>query len=520
MRFFIRRTLLVAATLVPTTVPVAAQHWLGLTPSNYAGLHAVFQQPAQVADSRYRLYINLAGVDGYAYTNAVRWAAPYAMWRFALGQVPSRFHNAQGELRFSPDDLIRQSGVAAKKGFGGGEIRGPGIMVSSRNSRWGAGFTTRIRVGGAVVNTTPTLAELIRTGVPGSQVLPQPAVSGQRGTTNFGSYAELGLTLGYVIRQDNEHLIKVGGSLKRLIGMYNVHLSVQDASYQLQLDPNFPGLSALNIQQYQGSYGYTTQAAYNSPSAGWLFGKSAPGSGWGLDLGVVYEYQPDAHQYRYTENGEKQLDRSRNKYQYRVSASLTDMGTIHYNNPNYVTQYDQLSGTNRPITHRSFIMVQNADAFFSRVSTILGADSSQRQTAFRSVLPTAINLSVDYKLDELLYINATWIQPLLSPTTVGLYRPAVLALIPRYELPHAELSLPISWQGNYANPTVGLAVRLGPVVLGSDHLPGLLNLGRPRGANAYASLSVPLSWPSPRDPLACYTPGQAPPGFWQRLFRR
>ncbi len=196
------------------------------------------------------------------------------------------------------------------------------------------------------------------------------------------------------------------------------------------------------------------------------------------------------------------------------------MGIIQYKNPAYVTQYNQFSSTNRELTHRSFNNVPNTDVFFDRIGSILGVDEPQRQTAFRSVLPTALNLSVDYKVGENFYVNGTWVQPLLPPATVGLYRPAVLALIPRYELPLAEIALPLSWQGNYANLTVGLAVRWGPLVLGTDHLPGLLNLGHPRGANAYASLSVPLLRPSPRDPLACYNPGSFRTFRRKGLFRR
>lgn len=513
------RISLIVLTCLPST-PTAAQHWLGLTSSNYAGVHAIFQQPAQVADSRYRLSVNLLGGDAYAYNNYVRWAAPYSMVRFGLGQVPTQFYDDRGKVRFGPDDLAERLNGRPKKGYGGGEIRGPGILVSSRDGRWGAGFTTRVRAGGSVTNTTEPLAQLIRVGFPGDQALPIPLATGQRSIVNLGSYGELGLTLGYVVRSNDRHFWKVGVSAKRLIGLYNVHLAVGDAGYQLVPDPELPGTTALAIREVSGSYGYTTQAAYKSPEGGWLFGKSAPGAGWGFDVGVVYECRPDARQYRYNENGEQRVDGSRNKYQYRLSASLTDLGVIHYKNPAYVTQYDQFSGVNQSLSRNSFTDVPNVDVFFGRAGAILGADYAQRQTAFRLALPTALNLSVDYKIDESIYVTGTWVQPLLSPATVGLYRPAVLAVVPRYELPRAEVSLPVSWQGDYTNLTVGLALRVGPVVLGTDHLPGLFNLGRPRGANVYASVSVPLLRPSPRDPLACYVPGVGSVGRRRGLFRR
>lgn len=519
MRPFLARSIFTTALCLGLNLAVA-QHWLGLTPSNYAGLNAVFQQPAQVADSRYRLFVSALGGDVHAYNNYVRWAAPYPMWRLGLGRMPAQFYDAQGGLRFGPGNLAEQLDGRTKKAFAGGELRGPGLLVASRDGRWGVGITSRVRVGASVVNTTENLAQLIRVGFPGSGALPVPPVTAQHSTVNVGSFGELGLTLGRVLRDNDQQFWKVGASVKRLVGLYNVHLAVQNTDYQLIADPAVPGLTSLAIQQVTGSYGYTTEAAYKSPQGSWLLGPSAPGAGWGFDVGVVYEFRPDARLYRYNEAGEQRLDGSRNKYQYRVSASLTDVGLVQYRNPAYVAQYERISGLDRALTQNSFNNIQNADQFFGRVGDVLGVDDARRQTAFRSVLPTALNLSVDYKIGENFYVNGTWVQPLLRPSAVGLYRPAVLAVVPRYELPRAELSLPVSWQGNYTNLAVGLALRLGPVVLGTDHLPGLLNAGRPRGANIYVSTAFSLLRPSPRDPLACYTPGTTPTGRKRGLFRR
>ena len=84
-------------------------------------------------------------------------------------------------------------------------------------------------------------------------------------------------------------------------------------------------------------------------------------------------------------------------------------------------------------------------------------------------------------------------------------QPSLIAVIPRWESKWLEVSLPISLQNGYRNLAVGLAGRAGPLFVGTDNLPGLLNIGNPKGLNAYFGIFVPIHRKLPDSPNACYS---------------
>ncbi|GAA4395302.1 hypothetical protein GCM10023187_02030 [Nibrella viscosa] len=495
--------------------PAKGQHWLGVASGNYAGTNALYQQPAQAADSRYRLYVNLAGFDSYVHTNYMRYAAPFSLLSLLTNTVPARYRNARGQLVFPYGYLPETLNGRPKRLFMGGEVRGPGVLINLAGGRMGLGLTSRVRVGMNARRVDEPTARFMRNGVPLEAILPATIYDNQSGAVNVNGYGELAATFGYVLQEEGEQFWKLGITAKRLIGLYNTHLIIDDASHQLVRDRGVPNMLALNIRSAEATYGYTTEGAFSRArlTPGWLLGRQSAGGGWGLDLGVVYEYRPEARRYRYTDRGEQRYDGSKNKYQYRVSVALTDIGAIQYRNPAYVNRYD-VNATNRRLTRYMFVGVSGLDGYLSTIDKTLGLTQDKRQTSFWSALPTALNVNVDYKVQENVYVNATWIQGVMPANSVGFYTPSVLAVTPRYETRWAEIAMPVSLQGNYTNLTFGLAARLGPVYMGTDHLPGLLSIGKPRGANLYAGAFIPLFRPGPKNPNECYEPGK-----W-RLFRR
>ncbi|WP_345243393.1 DUF5723 family protein [Nibrella saemangeumensis] len=497
--------------------PANAQHWLGIASSNYAGTNALYQQPAQAADSRYRLFINLAGFDTYVHTNYMRYAAPYSLVSLLTNTVPARYRNARGQLVFPYNYLPETLNGRDKRLFMGGEVRGPGLLINMKGGRMGLGLTSRVRVGMSARKIDEPTARFMRNGVPLEANLPGTIYENQSGDVNANAYGELAATFGYVLQEDEEQFWKVGITAKRVVGMYNTHLIIDDASHQLVRDRRVFNMLALNIRSAEATYGYTTEGAFTGarPTPGWLLGRQSAGGGWGLDLGVVYEYRPEARRYRYTDRGERRYDGTKNKYQYRVSVALTDIGAIRYRNPAYVTQHD-VNITNKRLTRTMFLGVSGMDDYLATIDRTLELPADKRQTSFWSALPAALNVNVDYKVQENVYVSATWYQGVMPVKSVGFYTPAVLAVTPRYETRWAEVALPVSLQGNYTNLTFGLAARLGPVYMGTDHLPGVLGIGRPRGANFYAGAFIPLFRPGPKNPNQCYEPGERK---W-KLFRR
>ena len=63
---------------------------------------------------------------------------------------------------------------------------------------------------------------------------------------------------------------------------------------------------------------------------GWIASSNAPGNGWGADLGFTYEFRPDIADFKYSVDGKTYLNDRKNKYKFRLSASLLDLGNVKY----------------------------------------------------------------------------------------------------------------------------------------------------------------------------------------------
>jgi hypothetical protein len=494
-----------------------AQHLPGAAMSNYAGTQALYHNPAFVADSRYSVFLNLAGGQFYAAGNHARYGAPFSLLALFANTVPDKYRSPKGAIVFPRRYLAETSNGNLKHLNIGAEARLPSLMVTLPGGRFGLAGTLRSRLLLNVTNVTEPVARLARGGTRESNLLKQPQ-AGQTGQLHLNGLGEAALTFGGVVLDNETDFFKAGVTVKRLIGLYNAHAEIEDTSFEVALDPKWNNRRELiKLPQLTARYGYTTNGAFQnfSPSPAWLVGNAAAGSGWGLDLGVVYEYRPDVRKYSYTEKGEIRRDGSRNKYLYRVAASLTDWGWVNFSNPAYVRQ-TTVTTANKEFTYDGFQRMKGTEGLFNAISNALVVPPPPAGT-FRSVLPTAMQASVDYQHRPGVYINALWVQNLRSPSAFGMKGESVLAVTPRLEHRWYELSVPVSLMNRYRSLGVGLAGRAGPLWLGTDHLPALFNAGKPKVFNLYFGISAGLVRRPPQSTIPCW-PATAP--WWKRLFQR
>jgi hypothetical protein len=282
-------------------------------------------------------------------------------------------------------------------------------------------------------------------------------------------------------------------------------LIANDVNYRLVPDPNpTQRRRVVLIENINAQYGYTLASAYENfrPTPSWIFGNQPAGSGWGADAGFVYEYRPNYKKYVYRQKGKTKLDPSFNKYKFRVSASLMDVGAVRYRNSAYVNRYD-VERQNLIVDENRFLELKDVDGLHRAVDSTLVLGANDRQSAFNSALPTSLQLNVDVLVRPHLYLNVAWVQNLKHHQRIGMAAQSVLAIVPRYETKWADISVPIALINQYSRLSVGLAARLGVLSLGTDHLGGLLNLGNPRGINAYVGLHVPIYRPKPESENVC-----------------
>lgn len=494
-----------------------AQQWLGISGSNYSGTNSVYNNPANVTDSRYKLYVNLAANDIYISNNYVGYNAPYSMQKLLNNSAAQEYRNSKNVIIFKNSYYdINTEGEPYHLNLLD-DLRGPAFLYTI-NPKRSFGLLTRVR---AIVNFTGAslpLANLIRLGTDTLLLKNQDfALSGT--AVNVNSYAEFGISYGQILKDEDEDFIKVGITVKRVVGIYNAHINIQEADYDIINDPAEPRKQIMRIKHLKADYGYTTEESFKNskPSFPWAFGHQSAGGGWGMDLGFVYEYRPDVRKFTYREKGKRKLDPSKNKYEFKLGISILDIGGINYNNPYYVRNWEA-DLNNKQFNSTDLSMVNGLDDTFKRINKTVGLSDDKNLNNFTVGLPTTLQINLDYHLKDNFYVNSLWVQGLRSSQSSSMKVPSSLSITPRWESKWFEFAMPFAMLDNYNTFTFGLATRIGPLFLGTDNLGSFLNISRPRGTDLYLGLSVPIVNKPPILPNACFY--EKKEGKWWKFWKK
>jgi hypothetical protein len=354
------------------------------------------------------------------------------------------------------------------------------------------------------------LAELIRLGTDTLSLKNQ--LNSLSGTSlNINSYAEVGLTYGQVLKDEDEDFFKIGITVKRVVGIYSSHINIEEAVYEIVDDPTDLAIApkrkkqVLNIKSLKADYGYTNEGAYKNASASlaWGLGDQSAGAGWGVDVGIIYEYRPDNRKFIYREKGVAKLDPSKNKYEFKIGVSLLDIGGINYKNPNYVKNW-KVDIANKSFNSTDVSMINGSDDAFKRINQTIGLNESDSQNNFTAGLPTSFQVNLDYHFKDKFYVNSLWVQGLRGSQSIGMKMPSSLSVTPRWEGKWFEVAMPFTLFDNYSAFAFGIAGRIGPLFLGTDNLGSFLNINHPRSTDIYFGLSVPIFRKPPTLPNACF----------------
>ncbi|MDZ7933625.1 MAG: DUF5723 family protein [Emticicia sp.] len=481
-----------------------AQQWLGISTSNYAGTYNIAVNPANVADSRYKFFLNIAGGNAEFTNNYAAWAAPYSFIGLFTNTVPDQYRASNGLPGFRPSYIKEAIDKNNAVAFAAADVKGPSLIYTFEKAKLAIGLTSRVRVLTNLDNTSSDVAHVMVNGtlVPDLYGITQ---DNNRLSLNLNGFTEIGLTLGAVIREQDQDFFKIGLSVKRLNGLLNVHYIADNLDFTIDANGIGPRRQDVFFRTAVGAYGTTTTNAIRtaSLSPNWLFGNLAAGTGYGFDIGAVYEFRPEFDKYDVKINGKWRTDGTKNKYLYRIGVALIDVGNINFNNPDYVN-VTQIAATNVLIQPGTFNKIDSPDRLYNQMNNAFNLNDAAYQHSFKSALPMAISSNFDYKISEKIYFNATWIQSLRNPKTVGMNQPSMFAFTPRYESKMFDVAVPIALQNGYRNFTVGLAGRAGPLFIGTENLGGILNIANPRGISAYFGLFLPIYRKLPDAPNGCY----------------
>ncbi|QJW89731.1 hypothetical protein HNV11_10240 [Spirosoma taeanense] len=467
-----KSSLFIGACLLVATGS-SAQNLLGLSTSRYGGTNRLYMNPALVADSPSRLYLNVGVVNAHVNNNYVRYQAPFSLVRLLSGNVPAQYKNGDGSLNFSIDYTRETLDGKPKNGTIWGEVRGPAILIRS-GSGSGLAITTRFRAIGEVIGASESLLSAVRAGLNDNTLYSIPSNNNQF-SVNTNTYSELGLTYGGTVWEGDGQRLLLGATAKVLLGYNAQQLINRGLDYRIVADPVIPNSAYLEVDKLDATLNYTTFLQNRTLGPRTLFSPSAPGRGFGVDLGLTYISQYDA-----------------DSPALRLGVALTDLGGITYKGEQYT--YTDIGQQPIRFTGAEFNNVSGSEEILRIIQQKLDQGRSPNQGSFSAGLPTSLNLSVDYQLPDGVAIGVTYLKDVRSAQAMAVHQPTLLAVTPRYDTRWVSVAVPVAYlNGGF---TAGASLRVGPAWLGTDNFLGLIgntsNGIQPRGLDVYGGIAFGL----------------------------
>lgn len=443
--------------------------------------------------------MNVLGINTHAQQNYLQIEAPHGIYKFLNWKWDSTFGSQNTEFPFEETYVKERLNGKDKFVFSNASVNALSMQFGLKD---GAGFSFGLttKVYANISNLTEAaiktfLQDLDKQGYIKEN---QQRLLGQNIDVNASAaalaYQQYSVRYAFVAKERKTNFLKIGFGLDYNLGLYGGYANLKDVNYTLD------GIDTLTINngEIQMAYIDPNYLANSDRRLNDYFGKSRLGRGIGINAGFVYEHRPDAKAYQYKIDRKRVVDNSANKYDWKIGASIVDLGFVNFKNEEAIRSLNMSTST--PLQWSNFDSVDNwsdqndldsfATTFFSSLS---------RESTFRLFTPATLRLSGDYKIKDNVYISANYIQTLIRNTGKGVRLPNILTITPRYESRWLSVGLPISASRYYNKVNIGTYIRTGVFYLGSDNLGGFLTAKKTNGANIYTGINWPIHYKKLKD---------------------
>lgn len=423
-----------------------AQSYLGFLTDNYAGVHGIISNPANIVDSRFKTDINLASVSLGATNDA------FGVNVFDILNKSDYNFDASAKKYYTANNNF-QANV---------DILGPSFMFNINKSN-AIALSTRARGVGNISNVDGAFFNRVSEELNNTNFISPK----QNFNTVANAWAEFGLTYAAVLVNTGENFFKGGLTVKYLSGIQNVYSNANNLSFAYNIgaipSPTNNKITTTGEITAGGvnSIGEFNEAEFNA------------GSGFGADLGFIYEYRP---------NNEVADMKDKNKYLIKLGFSVTDFGSIDYTN-NKQSVYD----VNATISEADY------DAS-SSIETLLKTKYILKENlvATKYNLPTSAHFNLDWNVFRKFYINANADYNINSKTAINTNTIGNnYSITPRIETKWFSLFVPLNVM-EYSGFQAGAGLRLGPLFIGSGSIITNLVSDNSKAFDFYAGLKIPV----------------------------
>jgi outer membrane protein OmpA-like peptidoglycan-associated protein len=439
---------LLTLIFLTTVINSRAQSYLGYFNDNYSGVTGVLYNPASIADSPYKAHINLisfsvSGANDYFGVKAT--------------DLFKSSYNINDDAKTFPS---RNNNFALNT-----DIMGPSFMVNLAPKHTIA-ISSRLR---GMANIKDANGNALNNFYKGLDTTNFSELSGDF-NASMQSWAELGLSYATVLLDKEKHFIKGGLTLKYLQGIANGYAYGKNVSANYTYNSGNPGNSQL-VTTGELTYGGTKETNNaifsNDPKVDY----ANRGSGFGGDIGFVYEYRPNYN------------DSDASKYKLRVGLSVTDIGSIKYKDTERLSY-----NTNGSISKSQY----DASTSLQGVLANAGYASIPVSDDASANLPTAAHANIDLNIFKKFFVGLNGDLSLTDKADVNTISIAnTVNLTPRYESKWFSFYVPVTWM-EYREAQVGAGFRVGPLFLGSGSVISNLVSDESKGFDIHGGLQIPI----------------------------
>ena len=444
---------------------INAQSYLGFLSDNYSGVNSVVINPANIVDSRLKTDINLLGVSSFATTDYLKLDMTNILNGYDFDYDNEKKYPTENNNAFLNIDVL-----------------GPSFMFNIDKNNSIAIFS-RAR---AFINVNELNGELIDEVGSFDSTLDKD-VNINEGDFNINAHAwsEFGFTYARVILNEKENFLKAGLTLKHLRGAGQAFVNGKSLVVDYDADGTIlpAGFGTTGSLTSSGKIIYGRFEDYSKDGYEYEMPES---SGFGTDLGVIYEWRPGNNSNSKTEINDRFNRKDKNQYKLKLGLSITDIGSIDYRDGLEET----FNVANSNLSEQDLRDANDIDDILNNLYSL-----NETKNSYRAILPTALHLNADWSFNNKFYLNLRSDLSLISKSKIKSSRiHSTLSLTPRYESKWLSFYLPLSvteyMEGEVLR--LGAGLRAGPLYIGSGSILSVLNSKNTQQVDVYAGLKIPV----------------------------
>jgi hypothetical protein len=460
-----------------------AQTFFGLQNSNYAGVNAIYTNPALVTNMNHQRSANIGGLGVNIDNNYVSLETPFSFWALVNNDVDDKYKDQNGRIKWDKNWIKEDPSVSNIRLNIGTEYRGPSYVNTYGRIIWGTASRTRSSM--RINNLSTSVVDWAKQFLDSSTTPSIIAISSPTLNISANSYQEVSGIFGIQLIEKSTMRLGVGTSIKGILATGSFNIQNTGATFRTI------GMDTLELTGGFMKFSYTDNNLLRQIFQGVVAGSmpnllNINGLGMGFDLGFVLELG---------ENMSTEERKGNYKdYKLKIAASILDLGKMTYRNQSKGFILDGTKPVKMALNSPDFLIAsaEGAEEVFDYTVDYLRNQGALKDISEKTQveLPTTLQLQVDYQILPYFNVAAHLQQAININDVANLHFNSAAVIVPRVEHNWFEVSMPISIYNNYRQFGLGAYFRAGPVYFGTDNFLYSLSATKYSGMNVYFGIST------------------------------